>query len=436
MRLTRTHRTLIGALVGALALLAGSSAAEAGRTSPGPTVISGWKNGPVAIPASSDGAIATRVAALTLPAGNWVAWAKLYVSSTQYYGASNVTCSFGKASRYVVPRHYGHVLLSRTSNVVLSEGATFGSTGGKLTVACSTDGFDATAHWIKIIAMKVGTLARVNMNNGQRTVVGSGSPKAIIASGDGASLEDQGEATEVARLTLSAGAWSVRTSFTDTVVYCGYGSYCEYTYAECTFMLDGARRDIDRVGTHNVSSMIVMDGVMSSSDPQVAKVVCTGRTEWPDPFFYDPQYVSDVRITAIKLGTLVTYDHDGYPHVQGSGTPKAVYRAFDARSLTNTATLILGRLDLEAGRWMTLAKAEADDTPVDATLDAGSDFDISVVDDTEFKDLPAEVVHQFASLGYVAFSFHAPDATTGDPVLIRAIHITAFKLGSLQNVAL
>jgi hypothetical protein len=426
MMLTGTRRRLIAALVGTLALLAASSAVEAGRVLQGPKVISGWKNGPVAIPADSQ---ATRVAALTLPAGNWVAWAKLYASNTLQNGnASKVTCSFGKASRFVVPRHYGSVLLGGTMNLVLSEAATFGSAGGKFTIACSTHGNDATAHWIKIVAMKVGTLSRVNMDNGQRTVVGTGSPKAIIASGAGALLDDLDEATEVARLTLSAGAWSVRTSFTDGVDYCGPGAYCEYMYVDCTFMLDGARRDIDRVGTLNQSSMVVMDGVVSSSNPQVAKVDCTGRSEYPP--YYSEQAVSDVRITAVKLGTLVTYDQDGYPHVQGSGTPKAVYRAFDARSLTNTATLIFGRLDLEAGRWMALAKA------VDARLDAGSDFDISVVSHTKYRDFPAEVVHQFASLGYVAFSFHAPYATSGDPVLIRAIHITAFKLGSLQNVAL
>ena len=177
--------------------------------------------------------------------------------------------------------------------------------------------------------------------------------------------------------------------------------------------------------------MAVMDGVSSASRVRDAAVNCTGKSTHPTS-------ISDqrgpLRITAVKLGTLVTYDSDGIPHGVGSGAPTAMFKTEAAGSLVNATNMTLGFIDVGAGNWMAFAKAEFQGEEAACQLETASDFDRS--EEHPWGDVAAQVVHVATSGETFRFRCVAPGATSSNPAQFRAIHLTAFRLGSLQNVAM
>ena len=171
--------------------------------------------------------------------------------------------------------------------------------------------------------------------------------------------------------------------------------------------------------------MVVMDGVTSSSRNQSASVRCTGNGG----------SFEDIRITAVKIGSLTTFDNSGMPHTQGTGTPKAYFRAADAPiSLTNANNTLAGGFVIGPGKWMFLAKAQVSGGPIGCQLRTISDYDRSELDPA--GHIATAVVHTAAAGEFVHLDCMAPNATSMHPEIIRGAHVTGFLLGSLQNVGL
>ena len=87
----------IAAIAAALLVwLSAASVSTAGLRIPAPTVISGFKKGPVLIANSTTPQL---VASLPLSAGIWVAWAKFYVDGVNAPNDTDVTCTLGTGAR-------------------------------------------------------------------------------------------------------------------------------------------------------------------------------------------------------------------------------------------------------------------------------------------------------------------------------------------------
>jgi hypothetical protein len=428
--------TILGAAASVPAL--GAEPATTVRVSPasvrvaGPTVIAGWKDGPVSVPAADQPAL---IATLPLPAGRWVAWAKLYVAKA--YSRDPIT--FAGVRCTLRPSQRVAVVSSATARVgsggspwparqplALSAAASFGDAGGTLSLRCAASheqpGGPVSAHWIKIMAMRVGTLTSVRLADGATTTLGSGSPKAVVGSSGGVVTMPHGTTKTIGRVWLAAGAWWVRTSFTFNGNYRGY--------ANCKLVLGTSLGDSATIETGQGGPLVtVMDAAAWSSSGRWAKVVCKGGSHAPDP--EDPtNEVRDVHLSAVKLGTLVIQGPRGGSSTYGSGWPRGKFRTAAERYLPEQQWSTLVSVPVEAGRWMFLAKAEvAADAPVTCQLTAGSDFDRTALGDWGDSTLPFAVVHRFTGDGAARLRCRASSSGAH----VRGIRVMAFKLGSLQN---
>jgi hypothetical protein len=396
----------------------------------GPSVIAGWKDGPVSVQAADQPAL---IASLPLPAGRWVAWAKLYVAKANSGDTfANVRCTLRPSHRValvssaLVRVGSGDSPWPARQPLALSVAATFADAGGTVSLRCAAfheqPGGPVSAHWIKIMAMRVGTLTSVRMGDGSTTTVGSGSPKVVVGSSSAEVTMPHGTTKTIGQVWLGPGAWWVRTSFTFDGTYQGY--------ANCKLVLGTSLGDSATIETGQGGPLVtVMDAAAWSSSGRWAKVTCKGGSHVPQPD--EPEnYARDVHISAVKLGTLVTQGPRGGSSTHGSGWPRGKWRTAAARYLPEQQWSTLVSVTVGTGRWMFLSKAEvAADAPVSCRLTAASDFDRTVLGDWGDSTLPFGVVHRFTQDGSAKLRCRA--ASSGAHV--RGIRLMAFKLGWLQN---
>jgi hypothetical protein len=428
-RLIQVSAVVVAATVWA----AGSVPAQAGVRIQGPTVVSGWKDGPISAPVSSS---LSQVAVLPLPAGRWIVWAKLYVSNDNpdIHSQIIVRCRLGVATIAGFLGHTGtvkvgheEVSISSRHSIALNTSLNFSSDTGKVALRCAGDEAGASLHWIKIMAMRVGTIGLVDMETGNKSTYGTGGPVAILGERAGPINLPEDVTTSVGKLTLASGRWAVRTSF----------SLVEDAdpFFNCRLNVNGVSADSQDISPDEPRAVIVMDTAVWSTNNIKINVTCHGFQSAGD--YTTNEFVRDVRISAVKLGTLTTFDNRGRAYDHGSGQPKAWFKAVGPRYLSSRQWMDVAWLDVGAGKWMVLAKAQvASGTAVTCQLTASSDYDQSATSTFSELALPFGVVHTFAAPGRVRLRCIAPDVATGDSELIRAIRLTAFQLGSLQNVPL
>jgi hypothetical protein len=432
----RASTAVVAASLSMVLAVGGASA----RTT-GPTVVAGWKDGPVAIPSSSTlGLIAT----LKVPAGRWVAWAKLFVDSNTTDWAVDVTCVL-RASGRAANAHRGEVTVAPnfvgapTQPLALTSRGKFGDTGGKFYLKCAADGGagEIKAHWIKIMAMRVGTLTTVNLASGNKTTVGSGKPKVIVASHSGP-ISPGGKCSpdacqdfwEIGPVWIGPGAWWLRASATfDTTDPGGQVD------GRCTFNMgdsaDAVETPLDGVTvTRQERSVIpVMDTAFSSPTGKWVAAYCDASDDYSPP----SPWLGDARITAVQLSTLVTWPR-GVAVTYGSGWPKAKFKAATWRHLPDGNWSTLSSVPVEAGKWMFLGKPELSGMgAATCQLLASPDYDQTGIGfgENASLSLPFAVVHVFSGPGTATLRCQpVGDLGAGQ------IRLTAFKLGSLQNIPL
>ncbi len=296
----------------------------------------------------------------------------------------------------------------------------YGASGGHFRVACGADGTAGavSAHQIKIMAMRVGTLKRVPYR-GASTTTGSGSPTVVLGSRQGPVNLPQDTPVTVARLWLKPGAWWIRANFTFDDNIGGY--------AECALSYAGTVRDRAYGETDHVSAVIAMDVAAASSAGQWATVRCTGHMY--DELPGGPQFVSDVRISAVKLGRLVRDGRAG-PTTYGSGNPVAKFKSVQSRVLAPFQWTTLTEVDVAAGNWMFLGKAEISlNGPITCQLVAAADNDQVELGTWGVQTFPFATVHRFRNAGKASIRCFLSSSE-----LAQAIRLTAFKLGSLNKV--
>jgi hypothetical protein len=419
---------IAAAVVLSVACAAAISGATAAR-SQGPTVISGWKDGPVSMPPFGSPLL---MASLQVPSGRWIAWAKLFVAYNEADGSSIVTCllkssgASGETNRGVVKVANPDWIPPSKQPLSLTTPGVFGRGGGSFRVECGSQGGlgGVTAHWIKIVAMRVGTLKRVHIGpRNQVTTTGSGSPTVVFGSRGQVDLPLDQPVT-VGSISLAPGAWWIHASF----------SYEEGPegYADCELRYGNIVRDSVHIEADHLNVVSVLEAAVTSSTTKVAKVICVGERyfalEGPD------QPVTNFRITAVKLGTLIR-DGRGGPSTYGSGWPRAKYKAVASVHATPGAWATLTQVPVEAGDWLFLAKAEVDANapdsfaPADCQLRAEGDFDQTELGSWGDLSFPFAVVHRFPGSSTATLKCLPTESTWASQ-----IRLIAFRLGSLLNV--
>ena len=266
--------------------------------------------------------------------------------------------------------------------------------------------------------MRVGTLVA----NG--TTIGSGAPRVVIQD-FAASDMDWGDVSPVGSVDIAGGRWFVSASFTIDAVANGQ--------ARCELWVDRSPRDVGYLSQGVGESMALLEtavGTLTRTSIRLS-IACQGD----GAYNFQPR-AQDIRITALGLGTLVSSDSYGNVEVLGSGTPKALHLAASPRAITRQTWFPIASLDLTQGAWMVLAKAEVDRGPVTCRVEALFDWDPVPLLDTYYGDIGLAVARRYTDPGKTRFRCLAPDASSSNAVVIRAIKLTAFSLGSLTRVAI
>ena len=122
-----------------------------------PWVKMGYKDGPIAIPD-----LVGQVAALPLPAGKYVVSAKLYLSSGDTDGAS-AYCRLRVGNSWDDSFQVATVGTNMVETMALNAASSL-SAPGNVTLRCQDYGDGVTANWIKITAIRAGTLKIVPLD--------------------------------------------------------------------------------------------------------------------------------------------------------------------------------------------------------------------------------------------------------------------------------
>jgi hypothetical protein len=163
-RLLQSKRTLFVALAASALVAAAASGAYAG-TRPeasgpaGPAVYSGYNNGPISLPATL-----STIATMRVPAGSYAIFGKLVVFNNENTD-DTLTCQLVAGADF----DYSYVVLTGNSVPYANSAALALNVvhhfprAGKIQLKCTGNGVDTNAQWIKITAIKTGSLSNTHL---------------------------------------------------------------------------------------------------------------------------------------------------------------------------------------------------------------------------------------------------------------------------------
>lgn len=409
-----------------LAVLVSLGVASVTNAATGTNVVSGWKNGPVSVHANTD----TTLAALQLSSGNWLVWAKLFVSHNGAVGPRTVTCtlgpstSLGQAAKVDVGREDPDILPGHKMMVFQAVLKFRGD--GVATVKCHAtggDGSGTTANWIKIMALQLGTVTTFQLADSTQASGGSGNPTVVYATRtDSVALPDNVNQS-LGQLTLPAGAWYIRASFSL--------SPNGLNDQQCNLMSGGVAIGSGRNGADGGSGHVSMDGVMTSSSEFNVTAKCQGNDI--DKNGYGSPAASNIRYSAVRIGTLTTFNGRGGQVTYGRGTPKLTFvKPKDTRVGEGEGYEQVGSVSVSAGKWLFFGTLNTVSREATCQLRALPDYDQDDMGTYGFNTLSLMTVHTFGASGKATLNCIG----TGFDVEISDMHIAALKLTTLQNVAL
>ena len=236
------------------------------------------------------------------------------------YGGIDVVCDLVAGSGASESRERGWTRLGVYVNdergagdVALNVVHKFGEHGGKFLLRCRADSTIGTAHDIRIMAMRVGTLTKFSLGNGTSSSTGSAQPEVVHGyRTSSVAMPASNTLTSVATIPLSAGQWWIRADLSvyktgDGGVSAPYG--CKLQVGDQTDDVTGA------MDLASDSTMV---------DLNIAASVTTPRPTLDDVRLscksLDAAEVRNIRITAVKLGTLTQVDlTDSSSTISGSG---------------------------------------------------------------------------------------------------------------------
>lgn len=338
----------------------------------GPDVYAGEKAGPIAI-GQSDSTFTT-IASLAVPVGTWVAFAKFDARVPEF--AVDISCEFVAGAGASQTRQRGSSRVGiggedelGSANFSFNLEHTFTNLAGKFILRCRAEASIVTANFIRIMAIRVGTMTKRPLGGGAPTTAGSGKP--VIVHGYRnvpVSIPNSDTLGPVAAMPLPAGKWWIRADFT---VFQLEGTSVPHDFG-CQLEA-GDQKDavFGQVTIDNDSTMVDFNLVTSITPRRTlddVRLRCRVEGSFE---------ARDVRITALQLGTVTNkLFTNGSSTTTGSGLPTAMHgQRFLAPDLT-TSYATLGQIGLNAGKWLVSAKVSAwDGHAVQCRLRDGIDAD-------------------------------------------------------------
>jgi len=316
-------------------------------------------------------------ATLRLPKGRWVArvvarWDLVGDSSVADIVCWTTITSSGELDRHTVrtmtlgPYFHDSDLTGQvTGSIAMSAAANVSQPrGGKVQVRCRNVGEDLIVlREVRIVALRAGQLTIVSPSG--TSTWGSGAPHVRQLRRPGAVQVPVTSATEtMSSLDLGAGAWWISAHFALRVE--DNGSYIYPVNWRCRLGLDDS---VDRAGGDLESYVLernrttaTMELAARTATALPVRLRCGVTNEYPT------LRVEDLRITAIKAGTLILGDGsaDATWSSTGSGRPRVIHAHLpESGPIVGAAPIALvARVPLTGGKWLVTAKYQ-NDTDVD-----------------------------------------------------------------------
>jgi hypothetical protein len=428
---------IISVLLG-LSAVAGIPAVTVGATTD-PTVYEKHHPDPVGIPQSTSPAFAP----LTVPAGRWIAWARLVVFTDG--NTRRVRCTFtasngGSGRPMATASQTAYVTTESYDNDIINLSASLKSLQHSVTFSLRCVDESATpptaqpkAYQIRIMAMRLTSITQAEITDttsaSQRTTA-----PAILIHGYrnlDIAIPHSNVAHTVASLPLEAGLWSIRASFS-VVSVGGTGGGANNGSCRIGLATNGSVRVLptgDRVFLNNGNpghdedrQNYYLDTSGKLSDPGALRMQC-----WQTQGSGD-LVVRRLRITALKLGTLkIASATTGDPSLSygRGGLPYSRYaRRQESFTISTELGEVIGRLKLPAGRWLLYAKLNYNSETVICELDTEIRGDEGV--DTIGEQITLTFVASLTEPGEVTLT--CGKFVESGPIEYSYVHITAIRV--------
>lgn len=329
---------LVAIAIAGVVLPTGAAAADH------PTVLTRTVQGPLTIPRHpARDALVTR----HLPSGRWLVWARVHTS-----GDALVTCRLAMLGSTEGDAHRVRVRADGWSMWLAVSGHTSRSAGLDVELSCDSGGEPGiTADRIRIVALRVADLRRVDMRSGNVSSVGHASPRAI--QGRRAAAIDVPSASTpqtIARVRLPAGRWWLTATVGLRAKPGSGGGAALSTWVRCQLSgegrIDSVADSVGRAGAPYDQESHALHGVAVLEHTTNVTLRCNEPVGEHGPDIE----ARDLRVTALKLGTLTS----GRPPVTlGKATPKASHDAVNGVTVipAGTSWTTIAQRPLRAGRW-------------------------------------------------------------------------------------
>jgi|GEM_PF-6336853 len=370
MRLTSTVTSSLMAVF-AVGLLLPTAAAAALPARAGPSVVTGYLDGPVDLTPEdeSPGGALVPIASLAVGKGEWVAFATFDVSGSR---GDPITCRLKAGTdldriAFFPQNVYAFDGNRADSHLSLVVAHGFGNGGGTIVLAClaASDGYLLRASAIRIVAVRTARLRTVDLSNGSHTVSGDtiGWAASTIfhgrRSGPVKITGDGATPTKVAELPLGPGSWWVHAT---TMLESPMGE--EAVTVTCELVRSATPSgsgdaDTASSGMYSANSasgrpQATLDAAMTfSGSGGSAQVRCSTPEEWDANARW-------IRITAVKASRLQRlFLPSGQDVTVGSGHPYVVAaRRPGPQSVPSTAWKTMAAVHLKKGRWLVSGKVD------------------------------------------------------------------------------
>jgi hypothetical protein len=297
---------------------------------------------------------------------------------------------------------------------------------GTVRLRCASDGIDqeAAVQYVRIQAMRVGQVQRLDLADHSSQTLGTGSPLVIDVRRDGP-LTSTSPADLLGAVPLSAGSWSIMAKL--------IGSASSASTLECRLegggVSDDQYADLPAAAIDTEALGLVPHIAQGSPSPQV-NLTCL-RSPGANV------RLRAIHFLALKVGTLIQPSQA----TLGSGKPVVVAGHYDDQLLSGGGVVTtFATLHVSQGSWAVVAKLEAFVAHgiiafVDCQLSAGGEIDESTVkmgNVTDYASMSFSLTHAFIGVNGGNVILRCSDAGLAkNQSHLAWVNIMAVQAGSL-----
>lgn len=346
MNLTHQLRrglSVLALTAGATAILAGSAMAATGAN---PPMRNGTRVGPVAIGTST-----TRVARLSLPAGNWTVLAKGVIRNkdTSKFTPHPVDCQLtlaGGLTDHAAMQPFGGANGSSRQAFLMTTAANLsGST--RATLSCSTNATGRiVADNVRMVAFRTGGLD-LDLDSGDTVHGDMNAATAVILHEVPGPLGIPDTENFIGSFNVPAGSWAVTAKATVR------SKVNSVATTQCR-LIAGANYDTEKAGLTGLNipadrQPIALEVVNTFAAPGAIQLKCQSSSA-------NTADIDDIRIVAYKVSSL-TNQHTSNPYFDPKSARPVVNAVWqDGPVAVGKAYKKVAAMSLPAGHWIVVAK--------------------------------------------------------------------------------